>query len=110
MAGRDNSRFPKGMTERKARANWTGKEVRAFLTGMLGWRQGLTGHGYGAIGGEEEADAVGVAGVEEVGEGSKFGFYGGAVADEVEVVGGGLEAIEMEGEAGIVLVEEDGFD
>ncbi len=36
-------------------------------------------------GAREEADAVGLAGVEEVGEGSELGFDGGAVAGEVEV-------------------------
>ena len=70
----------------------------------------MGGDGGRAVGGEEEADAVGVAGVEEVGEGSELGFDGRAVADEVEVAGGGFEAIEMEGEALVVLVEEEGFD
>ena len=72
--------------------------------------EGMGGDGGGAVGGEEEADAVALAGVEEVGEGAELGFDGGAVADEVEVVGGGFEAVEMEGEMRVVLIEEDGFD
>ena len=76
----------------------------------LDWIEGMGGDGCGAVGREEEADAVALAGVEEVGKGSELGFYGGAVADEVEVGGGGLETIKVEREARIVLVEEDGFD
>ena len=53
---------------------------------------------------------MGVARVEEGCEGSELGFDGGAVAEEVEVVRGGLEAVQVEGEAGVVLVEEEGLD
>jgi hypothetical protein len=94
------------MTERKARASGTGRKAKALRTLC----ERLTGHGDGSVGGEEEADAVRLAGVEEVGEGSELGFDGGAVACEVEVRGGGLQTIEVERQALIVLVEEDGFD
>ena len=77
---------------------------------MVGWRQGLRGDGSGSVGGQEEADTVGMAGVEEGCKGSELCFDGRAVAEEIEVVGGGLNAIEVEGEARVVLVEEDGFD
>ena len=72
--------------------------------------QRLGGEGGFAGAGEEQADPVGVAGVEEVSEGAELGFDGGAIAEEAEVVGGGFEAVEVEWEAGEVLVEEEGFD
>ncbi len=50
------------------------------------------------------------AGVERVSEGAELGFEAGAAAGEVEVAGGGLEAVEVQGETHVVLVEEEGFD
>ncbi len=53
---------------------------------------------------------MGMTWVEEGCEGSELGFDGGAVAEEVEVVRGGFEAVQMEGESRVVLVVKEGFD
>jgi len=72
VAGRANSRFPKGMTERKTKAFVAKGKARASVferngrdLRMVGERFG--GDGDGAVGGEEEANAMALAGVEEVG-------------------------------------------
>jgi len=53
---------------------------------------------------------VALRGVERERELVELGFDGGAVAGEVEVLRGGFKAVEMEWEANVMLVEENGFD